>query len=228
MNIVSELVLLDVCPICGQSPVIEIEQQYTCPVCQSVLKKKRWLGLFPTNRFVYQTIGDDYSTARSDLLGRPLTLNDLKVITSTCYTDSDLKTIAEGEPAPIHLPNSTVASLIFEHTGETCYVQLNGLTRAQGPTLPNGTGIVDRSVEKNTLTTLDRGNLYLSNQRVVFPSDTHTIIRLDRKLTGVRALTNAFAVQRKGEDYATYFVGCQSRQAVLVEAFLRGQLKHLT
>jgi hypothetical protein len=77
------------------------------------------------------------------------------------------------------------------------------------------------------LTALDRGNLFISDQRLVFPSNIHTTIRLDRKLTGIRGFTDAFAIQRKGEAKAAYFLGCESRHARLIVAYLQGRLDHL-
>ncbi len=223
----SEEVLVDPCPICGQSPLAGNGRRYACPACKSEVERGRWLGLLPHNRFTFRAIGADYGNVETELLGRPFTAAELHNIAGTCYTDADLKAIAAGDLERVHPPTTTIAKLIFGHTHEKCYVQVNNLTRAEGPTLPNGVDSVNGPPDQRALTVLDRGNLFISNQRLVFPSDTHTTIHLDRKLTGVRSFTDAFAVQRKGEEKATYFLGCESRHARLIAAYLQGLLDHL-
>jgi hypothetical protein len=116
---------------------------------------------------------------------------------------------------------------MFPQTRESCQLQFNGLIRAEGPSLPNGTSKINGSVSRQTLKKLDEGNLFVSDQRLIFPSDTHTIIRIDRKLTGICTFLDAVALQRKGQDKAVYFLGFESRDAYLLAAFLRGQLDHL-
>jgi hypothetical protein len=117
---------------------------------------------------------------------------------------------------------------MFPQTHETCYLQINGLTRAEGPPLPDGARQIDKPANRRDLERLDQGNLFISDQRLIFPSSTHTTIRIDRKLTGLCSYADAVALQRKGEDKATYFLGFESRDALLVAAYLRGQLTHLT
>jgi hypothetical protein len=86
---------------------------------------------------------------------------------------------------------------------------------------------IDRPVDRRALVLLDQGNLFISEQRLIFPSSTHTMIRIDRKLIGIHNFSDAVAVQRKGEDKATYFLGFETREALLVTAYLQGQLDHL-
>jgi len=224
---VSQEVLVDPCPICGQSPLTGDGRRYVCATCHSEVERERWLGILPRPRFVIRSLGTDYGNAEADLVGRRFTLEGLKAIGGTCYTDADLQAIAAGDLQRIRPPTSLVAHLIFEHMHEQCYIQLNRLTRAEGPPLPEGADRMAKAADPTTLQMLDRGNLFISNQRLVFSSDTHTTIRIDRKLTGVRGFTNAFAVQRKGEGQATYFLGCESRQVGLVLAYLQGRLDHL-
>lgn len=223
----SQEVLVDPCPVCGQSPLVGDSRQFTCSSCNSVVGRVLWLELLPRNRFTFRAIGADYRNAEPDLIGRSFTLADLAAITGTCYTEADLTAIAAGGLSRIRPPTSTVAHLIFEHTPEKCYIHVNNLIRAEGPPLPNGIDRVNEPDDRRGLTALDRGNLFISDQRLVFPSDTHTTIRLDRKLTGIRGFTDAFAIQRKGEDKATYFLGCGSRYAKLIVAYLQGRLDHL-
>ena len=223
----SQDVLVDPCPICGQSPLTGDGRRYVCATCRSEVERERWLGVLPRPRFTFRALGDDYRNAEADLVGRWFTRDRLKAIGGTCYTDADLQAIAAGALERIRPPGSLVAHLIFEHMHEQCYIQINHLTRAEGPPLPEGVDRVAKPADPTTLQVLDQGNLFISDQRLVFPSDTHTTIRIDRKLTGVRGFTNAFAVQRKGEGKATYFLGCESRQVGLVLAYLQGRLDHL-
>ena len=81
-----------------------------------------------------------------------------------------------------------------------------------------------RPAPRDGLTWQDQGNLFCTNQRLVFPSDSFTFIRMDRKLVGIQAFADGLAVQRKGEDYATYFVGCHAHEAALVAAYVMGKL----
>jgi hypothetical protein len=73
----------------------------------------------------------------------------------------------------------------------------------------------------------DHGNLFGTDKHLVLPSDSFTFIRLDRKLGGVQAFNDGVAVQRTGEDFATYFVGCYPHEAALVAAFVLGKLPAL-
>jgi hypothetical protein len=224
---VSEEVLVDPCPICSQSPLLGDGRQYTCASCGTKVEQSRWLGVWPRNRFFFRAIGADYRNAEPDLTGRPFTQATLAGLVGTCYTDADLAAIAAGDLSRIRLPSSTVAQVLFPQSPETCHLLVNSLMRAQGPALPDGVGRIRGPADRRVLRILDRGNLFISDQRLIFPSDSHTTIRIDRKLTGIRTFTDAFAVQRKGEESATYFLGCESRDAALVSAYLQGQLDHL-
>jgi hypothetical protein len=69
--------------------------------------------------------------------------------------------------------------------------------------------------------------LFCTNQRLVFPSDSFTFIRMDRKLVGIQAYNDGVAIQRKGEDYAIYFIGCYAHEAALVAAYVMAKLPAL-
>jgi hypothetical protein len=224
---VREEVLIDPCPICSQSPLLRDGWQYTCASCGTKVEQSRWLGGWPRNRFFFRAIGASYRNAEPDLIDRPFTDAKLARLAGTCYTDADLAAIAAGDLSRIRLPQSTVAQVLFPQSPETCHLLVNGLLRAQGPALPNGVDGVHGPVDRRVLNVLDQGNLFISDQRLIFPSDSHTTIRIDRKLTGIRTFTDALAVQRKGEEKATYFLGCASRDATLVSAYLQGRLDHL-
>jgi hypothetical protein len=224
---VSEEVLIDLCPICGQSPLQGDGRQYTCASCGTKVEQSRWLGMWPRNQFIFRAIGANYRNAEPDLIGRSFTQAQLAELTGTCYSDADLAAIAAGDLSRIRPPSSTVAQVLFAQSPETCYLLVNGLLRAQGPAIPDGVNRVGGPVDRRLLRILDQGNLFISDQRLIFPSDSHTTIRVDRQLTGIRTFNDAFAVQRKGEENATYFLGCKSREAALILAYLQGRLDHL-
>jgi hypothetical protein len=223
----TEEVLIAPCPICGQSALAGNDRQYSCTSCGTQVEQSQWLGVWPRNQFVFRAIGPDYRNAESELLARPFARAELAGLTGSCYTDADLEAIAAGDLSRLRPPSSTVAQVMFPQTHETCHVQINGLARAEGPSLPGGVNKVAGPADRRVLTMLDQGNLFISDQRLIFPSNTHTTIRIDRKLTGVRTFANAVAVQRKGENKATYFLGFESRSALLVTAYLQGRLDHL-
>ena len=220
-------VLITPCPICGQSALSGDSHQYTCASCGTQVTQRRWLGVWRRKRFIFRTVGHDYRNAAPDLTARSFTEAELAGLAGSCYTDANLEAIAAGDLSRLHLPNSTIAQILFPHTSETCYVQVNDLTRAEGPSLPDGVSKEDGPANQRPLKKLDQGNLFISDLRLIFPSSTHTIIRIDRKLTGICAFSNAVAIQRKGEDTATYFLGLESRNVLLVTAYLQGRLDHL-
>ena len=223
----SEEVLIAPCPICGQSALAGHGGQYSCASCGTRVEQGRWLGIRPRDRFFFRAIGSDYRNAEPDLTARPFTKAKLAELAGSCYCDADLAAIATGDLSRLHPPVSTVAQVLFPQTREACHVQINDLTRAQGASLPVGVSKIDRPVDRRALVLLDQGNLFISEQRLIFPSGTHTMIRIDRKLIGVHTFTDAVAVQRKGEDKATYFLGFETREALLVTAYLQGRLDHL-
>jgi hypothetical protein len=224
---VSQEVLIDACPICGKSALAGQKGQFSCVSCGTQVEQSRWLGVRPRDRFFFRMVSSDYSNAEPDLVARPFTKTELAGLAGSCYSDADLGAIAAGDLTCVRPLTSQVAQLMFPQTRETCRLQINGLTRAEGPSLPNGASKINSSVSQQTLKKLDEGNLFVSDQRLIFPSDTHTIIRIDRKLTGICTFLDAVAIQRKGQDKATYFLGFESRDASLLAAFLSGQLGHL-
>lgn len=218
--------LIQSCPVCGQASLASDGQHYTCTACSTQVEQSRWL-VWPRDRFFFRNVGAAYSNAGADLLSRPFTRAQLAALAGSCYTDADLAAIAAGDLARLRLPRSTVAQIMFPQTHETCYIQVNTLLRAEGAPLPDGVSRVNAPADRRALKTLDQGNLFISDQRLIFPSSTHTTIRLDRKLSGACTFRDALAVQRTGEDLATYFLGLESRSAALIVAYLQGRLDHL-
>lgn len=222
-----EEVLLSPCPICGEAALAGSGYTYRCSYCGTEVRQQRWLGIRPRDQFLFTATGSNYTNLKDELLIRPFTKDQLAQLAGTCYTDADLAAIAAGELERLRRPGSTVAQIMFPQSRETCYIQVNGLTRAEGPPLPDGVDRIPGPVNRRILQVLDRGNLFISDQRLIFPSSTHTTIRIDRKLTAVRTFADTIAVQRKGEDKATYFLGTQPRHGSLIVAYLQGLLPHL-
>lgn len=219
-------VLIEPCPICGQAALAGGAGWYTCAACDAQVGQSRWLGWW-RDRFLFRRVGPAYRNAEADLLKRTFTKAQLAELAGSCYTDDDLAAIASGDLHRLHPPRSPVAQIMFPQSRETCYVQANNLIRAEGASLSEGVSRFDTPVDRRALRLVDRGNLFISDQRLIFPSSTHTIIRLDRKLSGVGTFRDAVALQRKGEDFATYFLGLESRVVSLIAAYLRGRLDHL-
>jgi hypothetical protein len=224
---VGEYLLIAPCPICGQSALTGHNGWFSCSSCETIVEQGRWFGIWLRERFYFRAVGPEYRNAEPDLAAHPFSKTELVELAGSCYSDSDLKAIAAGDLSSLRPPPSTVAQLIFPQSREICYLQINGLIRAEGPLLPDGVCQVDSPMNRRDLNELDKGNLFISDQRLVFPSSTHTNIRIDRKLTGLCAFADAVAIQRRGEDKATYFLGLESRNALLVIACLQGQLDHL-
>ena len=222
-----EEVLIDPCPVCGQSALTGYDGRFSCASCGSQVEQGRWLGVRTRDRFFFRAIGSDYGNIEPDLIARPFTKAELVGLADSCYSDADLETIAAGDFTCLRPPGSTVAQIMFPQARETCKLQVNGLIRAEGPSLSDGISRVNSPVDRRALKKLDEGNLFVSDQRLIFPSNTHAIIRIDRKLSGICTFSDAVAIQRKGEDRATYLLGFESRDVSLLTAFLQGQLDHL-
>jgi hypothetical protein len=204
-------------------------QLYRCTHCGLSLQERSLLGLFKKGRYaVAEWSEGDFSLAKRSLAGVALPPDPLKVVLGNVYTDSQLAAIAQGSVELIRPVRTMLAQVILEQLNEDCFLQVNGLRRGYGASLVEGGHYLpERSAPREGMTWHDRGNLFCTNQRLVFPSDTFTFIRLDRKLVGVQAFTDGVAVQRKGENFATYFVGCYVHEAALVAAYVMARLPAL-
>ena len=222
--------LLAPCPACDASSLVEVKDGYACPECGLTIIRKKQFFRFRDKQTYYlvQDIGEEFSVARNGLVGQTLTLPELKKLRESLYSDQDLALFAGGEFESLKMPVSTLAQILLEQLRETCFIQINQMRRAHGPPL---TGENNRhphgKVPSSSLQWQDEGNLFLTNIRLVFPSNTFTFIRLDRKITGLKAYENGLAIQRRGEDFATYFAGCHSYQAALAAAYISGKIPHL-
>lgn len=226
----AEETLYKECPLCNQGAVVVHEDGlYRCTHCDLSLKERSWLGLFKKGHYVITGWGEgNFTLAQQSLAGSALPPDLLKVVIGNVYTDQQLAAIAQGSVNVIRPVRTMLAQVILEQLNEECFLQVNNLRRGQGAPLAEGGHYVpERPVPREGITWQDRGNLFCTNQRLVFPSNTFTFIRLDRKLVGVQAFTDGLAVQRKGEDFATYFVGGYAHEAALVVAYVIGKLPAL-
>lgn len=216
------------CPLCIQGAVVATgsSSTYRCNHCGLTLQQRALLGLFRKGRFAVTDFGEgDYTLARQSLKGIALPPDTLKIVLGNVYPDSQLGAVASGSVETLRPVRTVLAQVILEQLNEVCHLQVNGLRRGHGKILAEGGQYQPKQpVPRDGLTWQDQGNLFCTNQRLVFPSNSFTFIRIDRKLVGIQAFTDGVAVQRKGEEYATYFVGCYAHEAALVAAYVMGKL----
>lgn len=227
----SQDTLYQECPLCTQGAVVAAGSgsTYRCTHCGLTLQQRSLLGLFKKGHFAVTDFGEgDYTLARQSLKGVALPPDALKIVLGNVYPDPQLGAIAAGSLEMLRPVRTVLAQVILEQLSEVCHLQVNGLRRGQGQTLIEGGQYQPyQPVPREGLTWQDQGNLFCTNQRLVFPSNSFTFIRMDRKLVGIQAFTDGLAVQRKGEEYATYFVGCYAHEAALVAAYVIGKLPAL-
>jgi hypothetical protein len=219
------------CPLCTQGAVVESDSRslYRCTHCSLSLKERSLLGLFKKGHFVVADFGQgDYVLAKQSLKDVVLPPDPLKVTLGNVYTDQQLAAIAQGSLEPLRPVRTVLAQVILEQLNEVCYLQVNGLRRGHGkPLAEEGHFQPEQAVPREGMAWQDQGNLFCTNQRLVFPSNSFTFIRMDRKLVGIQAFTDGVAIQRKGEDFGTYFVGCYAHEAALVAAYVMAKLPAL-
>ncbi|MFN8454420.1 MAG: hypothetical protein U0401_07070 [Anaerolineae bacterium] len=219
-------ILYKECPLCTQGTVIRQGGGYRCNRCALSLKERSLLGLFKKGHVAVADFGPgDYTLARQSLAGVALSPEAMKIVLGNVYTDAQLAALAAGSPEALRPVRTVLAQVILEQLNEECNIQVNGLRRGQGAPLgEGGYYLPEKAVPKENMAWQDQGNLFCTNQRLVFPSNTFTFIRMDRKLVGIQAFSDGVAVQRKGEEHATYFVGCYPHEAALVAAYVMAKL----
>jgi hypothetical protein len=197
------------------------------------LQEKRLLGLFKKGRFAVTNLGegDDYNLAEQGLDPQRVVLapDPLKITLGNVYPDNQLAQIARGNVDLLRPVRTILAEIILEQLNEACFLQVTELRRGHGQPLSDEVASYQPSqpVPRSGLTWQDEGNLFCTTHRLVFPSNRFTFIRLDRKVVAVQAFSNGLAVQRKGEDFATYFVGCYPHEAALVAAYVMAKVPKL-
>ncbi len=219
-----------ICPLCGRGPVTRPAEQavYRCEQCGLTLKERALLGLFKKGRLAVESLGDgEYGLAWSGLKQAALSPDYLKVVLGNVYPDPQLAAIAGGQLDLMRPVQTVLAQIILEQLKETCFFQVNSLERWHGPPISGSSYLPVQAVSRQGQHWQDQGNLFGTDQRLVFPSNSFTFIRIDRKIAGIQAFTNGVALQRKGEEFATYFTGCYPHEAALVVAYVLGKLPAL-
>ena len=224
-------ILYKECPLCNQGSVVLADNGsvYRCEQCQLGLKEQAMLGIFKKVRYVVTSFGPkNYTLAMEGLSNVALGPDQLKVAIGNVYTDEELAKIAEGSFETLRPVRTILAEIILEQLLEACFIQVTELRRGHGQALPElGNYQPTIPVPRQGMDWQDDGNLFCTTHRLVFPSNSFTFIRTDRKIVGLQAFTDGIAVQRKGEGFATYFVGCHPHEAALVTAYVMGKVPKL-
>jgi hypothetical protein len=184
-------------------------------------------GLFKKGQYGIARLGrGNFSLVEPEQIVLPA--DPLKIVIGNMYTDQELMEIAKGNVEIIRPVRTMRAQLILEQLGETCLINIDGLRRGQGQSLSSESSYhPGQKAPINGMTWKDEGNLFCTTQRIVLPSNQSTFIRLDRKIVTVQAFSDGIAIQRKGEDFATYFVGCYAHEAALVAAYVMAKIPAL-
>ncbi len=224
-------ILYKECPLCTQSEVAwdDTASRYRCPHCGLSLRDASFMKLFNKGRYKIDSLGQgQYSLADQSLLQTALTPDRLKVVLGNLYTDEVLARITTGDIERLRPVRTVLAQIILEQLREECFIHVTELRRGHGQPLPDEANYLPAEpVPRQGMVWQDEGNLFCTTHRLVLPSDQFTFIRLGRKLTAVKAFTDGLAVQRKGEDFATYFVGCYPHEAALVAAYVLAKVPKL-
>jgi hypothetical protein len=218
------------CPLCEKAPVTaQAGGQYVCNNCQLTLKDRSILGLFRKGKYGITGLGEgDYALARKSISEVLLPPEPLKVVIGNIYTDGQLAEIAGGNVDVIAPVKTILAQIILEQLNEDCYINVNGLRRGFGPALVEESSFrPTQKTPRQGMEWQDEGNLFCTTHRIVLPSNQFTFIRLDRKVVAVQAFTDGVAIQRKREEFATYFVGGYSHEAALVAAYVMAKVPAL-
>jgi len=217
--------------MCTQAPVIlQQSGQYGCASCGLTLKEHSILGLFKKGRYTVTSLGQEgrFTLAEQSLAGAVLTPDQLKVVIGNVYSGDALDEIAGGNIEAIRPVKTILAQIILEQLNEECFINVNGIRRGQGQPLAEQSGYLPVSkIDQSGMQWQDEGNLFCTTHRLVLPSDKFTFIRLDRKIVAVQAFNDGVAVQRRGEEYATYFVGCYPHEAAVVAAYVMAKVPKL-
>ena len=215
------------CPLCAQSPVVARGGgEYSCESCGLTLKDRSVLGLFKKGQYGVEMLGHQtYGLADNALKDVSLASDPLKVAIGNVYTDQQLADIAAGDIDVIKPVQTILAQIILEQLREECFVNVNGVRRGRGKPLEGDSSYwPSNPVSESELTWLDEGNLFCTTNRLVLPSNQFTFIRLGRKISAVQAFTNGVAIQLKGDEFSTHFVGCYAHEAALVAAYVMGKV----
>ncbi|MCB0208221.1 MAG: hypothetical protein KDJ52_02760 [Anaerolineae bacterium] len=217
------------CPFCMEAPISLQEGSYICENCGLTLNERTMLGMFKKGRYtITQLPAGNFSLIGPELSTVVLKPDPLKVVIGNLYTDEQLAQISEGNIDIISPVKTVLAQIILEQLNEVCYINVNGLRRGHGEPLSGESNYwPQQKAPRDGMKWQDEGNLFCTNQRIVLPSNQFTFIRLDRKVVTVQAFKDGFALQRKNEEYATYFIGCYAHEAALVTAYAMAKVPAL-
>ncbi len=221
--------LFSSCPVCRSETALAVSgKTYRCEHCGFTIKEKHKLFGKQHLQYVVQALGEGYDIARAGLVGNTFSPAEVALFREQVYPDAVLAEFAAGNFDRLNLPGSVLAKILLEQLRETVYLHVDHLRRAHGPALETGGNRFPQGkIPRNEMDWQDDGNLFLTNVRIVFPSNTFTFIRMGRKMVGLKTFEDGIAVQLKGENHATYFVGCKSHQAALVGAYIQGRVPGL-
>lgn len=218
------------CPLCTQSSVdLQADGTYQCKSCGLTLKERSILGIFKKEHFSITSFGQgDFTLAQTGLKDVTLTPDPLKIVIGNIYKDEELADIASGNIETISPVRTILAQIILEQLNEECFINVAGLRRGHGKPLTEESWYKPtQKAPQQGIEWQDEGNLFCTTHRLVLPSERFTFIRLDRKVTAVQAYTDGVAIQRKGEEFATYFIGCYPHEAALVAAYIMAKIPKL-
>lgn len=218
------------CPLCTQAPVeLQSDGAYQCKACGLTLRERSILGLFKKGYFSITDFGQGgFTLAKEGLKDVTLMPDPLKIVIGNVYKDEELANIARGNIALISPVRTILAQIILEQLNEECFIYVAGLRRGHGKPLTEESWYQPaEKASQQGIEWQDEGNLFCTTHRLVLPSDRFTFIRLDRKVTAVQAFTDGVAIQRKGEEFATYFIGCYPHEAALVAAYVLAKVSKL-
>ncbi len=223
-------ILYQICPKCDKGAVtFQPDGGYQCDHCGLTLKERSVLGLFKKGHFGVTDLGEgDFTLTKQGLKQAVLTPDVFKIVLGNIYTDQQLAEIAAGGLDTIRPVKTILAEIIMQQLNEPTHLQVSGLRRANGTPIEAGGRYQPlEAMPRSGLEWQDEGNLFGTTRRLVFPSNTFTFIRLGRKVMGVQAFSDGVAVQLKGQDFATCFVGCYPHEAALVAAFVMAKVPPL-
>jgi|GEM_PF-1263680 len=218
------------CPLCTQAPVeLKGDGVYQCKACGLTLKERSILGLFKKGHFSITDFGQqEFALAQEGLKDVVLTPDTLKIVIGNIYSDEQLADIASGNIEVISPVRTILAQIILEQLNEECFINVADLRRGHGKPLTEESWYrPTQKASQKGIEWQDEGNLFCTTHRLVLPSDRFTFIRLDRKVTAVQAYIDGIAIQRKGEEFATYFIGCYPHEAALVAAYVMAKIPKL-
>ncbi len=200
--------------------------EYRCAECNLRLKEHAVLGLFKKGQFKISALGQgEFSLAEQSIKTITLAPDPLKIVIGNIYTDQQLAEIADGNTEVIRPVKTILAQIILEQLNETCFINVTGLRRGHGePLVEESWYQPTQKISRQGIEWQDEGNLFCTSQRLVFPSNQFTFIRLDRKVVAVQAFADGIAIQRKREKFATYFGGCYPHEAALVAAYVMAKV----